>query len=69
MRKIIYSLAIVGALAATLALSTIVASRTGVGASTVGQGTEAALSVSKSTPFELMIKHGKSLPTEQWDAF
>jgi hypothetical protein len=66
MRKIIYYLAITGALAATLALSTRFTSRTVVVASTVGQGTESAPPVS---PFELMIKHGKSLPTEQWDAF
>ncbi len=67
MRKVIYSLAIIGALAATLALSTLVTSRTSVVASTAGQGV--APPVTKDTPFDLMIKHGKSLPTEQWDAF
>jgi hypothetical protein len=69
MRKFVYSLAVFAALAATLTLTTLVASRPSVVRPTVGQGTQSPSSVSKDTPLDLMIKHGKSLPAEQWDAF
>jgi hypothetical protein len=69
MRKLVYSLAIFAALAATLGLTTLVASRPGVVAPAAGPGTESKSSVSRDTPLDLMIRHGKSLPAEQWDAF
>ena len=30
---------------------------------------EAAAAATLISPFEIMVRHGKSLPTEAWDAF
>ena len=30
---------------------------------------EAAAAATPISPFEIMVRHGKSLPTEAWDAF
>ena len=30
---------------------------------------EAAVAAELISPFEIMVRHGKSLPTEAWDAF
>ncbi len=31
--------------------------------------TEAVAAANLISPFEIMVRHGKSLPTEAWDAF
>jgi|GraSoi2013_100cm_1033763.scaffolds.fasta_scaffold108109_1 hypothetical protein len=72
MRKIIYVIGIIGIigiLAGTFAIGTLVNSQTRVVALTVGQAPRSDPPASTSTPFELMVKHGKTLPTEKWDAF
>ena len=69
MRKIIYVIGIIGILAGTFAIGTLGNSQTRVVALTVGQAPKSDPPASTSTPFELMVKHGKTLPTEKWDAF
>jgi len=69
MRRIIYIIGIIGVLAGTFALGTLVNSQTRVVASAIGQAPKSDLPASTTTPFELMVNHREPLPTEKWDAF
>jgi hypothetical protein len=66
MRRITLVTAICVAAATTI----VVGWKLGAPAPTAGIATaEAAAAANLIAPFELMVRHGKNLPVESWDAF